>query len=68
MNFRQPADMYVCVPKTQLAHYVDNTMPRRDWSRFDVPTSKRTFLAPRYRTPISFGETAKNLFLQRQAG
>jgi hypothetical protein len=68
MNFHLKADMFVAYPKRQLAHYVDNTMPRRDWSRYDAPVKARGFRAPRYRTPISFGETATNLFLRRQAG
>lgn len=41
MNFRLKADMYVCVPKVQLAHYADNTMPKRDWSQYDRPTCER---------------------------
>jgi hypothetical protein len=41
MNFRALPDMYVCFPKHQLAHYVDNTMPKRDWSKLDEPTYLR---------------------------
>jgi hypothetical protein len=37
MNFRLNAQMFVAYPKVQLAHYVDNTMPRRDWSQYDEP-------------------------------
>lgn len=76
MNFRLRADMYVVAPKVQLAHYTDNTMPRRDWSRYDAPIDERPnapcgtrkFLATRYRQPVSERETAPNLFHQRQAG
>lgn len=67
MNFRARADMYVIAPKVQLAHYVDLTMPRRDWSAFDAPVKARGFRAPRYRKPVSERETA-NLFIVRQAG
>lgn len=69
MNFRLKPDMYVVAPKVQLAHYVDNTMPRRNWSAFDWPTSRRKFLATRYRTPVSNGETApKSFTITRQVG
>lgn len=74
MDFRRRADMYVIAPKVQLAHYVDNTMPRRDWSRYERPIRStalpegREFLAPRYRKPVSERETAPNIFIQRQAG
>lgn len=68
MNFRARPDMYVVAPKVQLAHYVDNTMPKRNWSGYDWPTCRRKFLAPRYRTPVSERETAPNLFITRQAG
>jgi hypothetical protein len=69
MNFRARPDMYVVAPKVQLAHYVDLTMPRRDWSRYDDPIKVRGFMAPRYRTPVSERETAPNLFTTRlQAG
>jgi hypothetical protein len=39
--FRKSADMLVLFPKRQLAHYTDNTMPRRDWSQFDAPAADR---------------------------
>jgi hypothetical protein len=68
MNFHLKPDMFVVYPKAPLTAYVDLTMPRRDWTRYEVPTKSRTFMAPRYRKPISFGETATNLFLKRQAG
>jgi hypothetical protein len=73
MNFRARADMYTVAPKVQLADYVDNTMPRRDWSRYERPIRStalpegREFRAPRYRKPVSERETA-NLFITRQAG
>jgi hypothetical protein len=41
MNFRARPDMYVVAPKVQLAHYTDNTMPKRDWSKLDEPTYLR---------------------------
>jgi hypothetical protein len=41
MNFRARAEMYVVAPKVQLAHYTDNTMPKRDWSVFDEPACIR---------------------------
>lgn len=68
MSFRDRVDMLVVFPKTQLAHYVDNTMPRRDWSRYDLPLDRREFLATRYRKPVSERETAPNILLRRQAG
>jgi hypothetical protein len=37
MNFRANAEMLVLFPKRQLAVFRDNSMPRRDWSRFDSP-------------------------------
>lgn len=63
MNFRLNADMYVCTPKVQLAHYVDNTMPRRDWSRFDAPSYLR--MPPRAARPSAV--TQDPAFLRRQA-
>lgn len=39
--FHKEADMYVVAPKVQLADYVDNTMPKRDWSRYDLPAHIR---------------------------
>jgi len=74
MNFRLRADMYVIAPKVQLADYVDNTMIRRDWSKYERPIRStalpkgREFMAPRYRTPVSERETAASIFHQRQAG
>lgn len=68
MNFRKRADMYICAPKVQLAHYVDNTMPRRDWSRYDEPSylRKERALAGEHKR-VSKRET-QNLFLQLKAG
>lgn len=37
MNFRANAEMLVLFPRRQLATFRDNSMPRRDWSRFDSP-------------------------------
>lgn len=68
MSFRLNADMYVVAPKVQLAHYVDLTMPKRDWSRYDPPVNSRKFMATRFRKPIELGAGAPNLFIQRQAG
>lgn len=41
MNFHLKPDMFVVRPKVQLADYVDNTMPRRDWSQYDRPAVER---------------------------
>jgi hypothetical protein len=37
MNFRANAEMLVLFPKRQLAVYEDNSMPRRDWSKYETP-------------------------------
>lgn len=74
MSFRLNADMYVVAPKVQLAHYVDLTMPKRDWRKYERPIRSaalpdgREFMATRYRTAVSKRETAPTLFIQRQAG
>jgi hypothetical protein len=60
MNFRARPDMYVCFPKQPLAHYADNTMPRRDWSQYDIPTYLRKPATRERLEPI--------LTIQRQAG
>lgn len=41
MNFRVNAQMLTIYPKVQLAHYVDNTMPKRRWSDYDEPAHIR---------------------------
>ena len=41
MNFRAQAEMLVLFPKRILAAFKDNTMPKRDWSKFDEPTVQR---------------------------
>lgn len=41
MNFRARAEMLVLFPKRILATWKDNTMPKRDWSRFDEPAVQR---------------------------
>lgn len=53
MNFRLPAQMYVVAPKVQLAHYVDNTMPKRDWSEYDSPACERRPVSRLAQQPIS---------------
>jgi hypothetical protein len=39
--FRKRPDMLVLFPKRQMADYTDNTMPRRDWSKYDAPAADR---------------------------
>lgn len=63
MNFRLRPDMYVVAPRVQLAHYVDNTMPRRDWSRYDAPSYLR--MPPRQVRPSAAIQDPA--FLRRQA-
>lgn len=41
MNFRGRVDMLVLFPKRQLAVFKDNSMPKRDWSKYDEPTVTR---------------------------
>jgi hypothetical protein len=41
IHFRRNAEMFVPKPKKQLAHYTDLSMPRRNWSRLDVPACTR---------------------------
>jgi len=41
MNFRAQAEMLVLFPKRIMAVFQDNTMPKRDWSKFDEPTVQR---------------------------
>lgn len=41
MNFRAQAEMLILFPKRQLATWRDLSMPRRDWSRYDIPACER---------------------------
>ena len=62
MSFRKQPDMFVVRPPLPLlpTHYVDNTMPKRDWSKYDEPACMRKF-AKRL-------QTHKVFTIQRQAG
>ena len=37
MNFRASPEMLVLFPKRQLAVWRDNSMPLRDWRKYDGP-------------------------------
>jgi hypothetical protein len=41
VSFRKTADMFVVVPKRQLAVFTDLTMPKRRWSELDQPATER---------------------------
>lgn len=47
MNYRAKPDMFTVFPRNQLATFKDNTMPKRDWSKYDRPPLDRGFVSER---------------------
>ena len=41
MNFRKTAEMFVAIPRRQLAVFTDLTARKRDWSKLDEPAEAR---------------------------
>lgn len=64
-RFRRPADMLLLRPKLTLlpARYVDNTMPRMAWHKYDTPSWLRLGKSD----PLRAREVQLPCWLRRQA-
>lgn len=64
INFRLRPDMFYCFPREQLAPFTDNSMPRRDWSKYDAPAKDRVNVA---KMKIDRARRVTPALLRRQA-